>query len=108
MLNDLFAWADELKHQNKHTITNSDNASFIEANLPGLEQEDIRVCISGRLLTLFASKPESDFFYREQFNVGVALDTDGISVDYADGKLKITIPFAAKFGSRCVPINIKS
>jgi HSP20 family protein len=91
---------------------------IVRADLPGVRQEDIRVQWSAGHLVIAArradDRPEGATPVRTEtlagefsrsFELGVAVDPDGLRAEYEDGVLTITAPKAADVKARTVPVG---
>lgn len=80
---------------------------LINAELPGVRKQDIRVCFSGSTLEIRGDKhaemkqPEGNRRHRNErlfgqfrrsFNLPVSIDTDAASASFSDGVLTVRIP----------------
>jgi HSP20 family protein len=93
---------------------------LLEADLPGVNKEDVRVSIDDGLLTVAAEfnqakeENEKNYVYHERlygrtcrsFNLE-GIREDGIAAEYKDGVLKLTLPKSTEAapGAREIAIN---
>lgn len=87
-------------------ISEDDKAIYIEADLPGVEKEDLKVTIEDNLLTIRAERraettENKKNFYRTErvfgsltrsFTMGENINAEAIEAHFADGVLKLTLP----------------
>ena len=87
-------------------IYEEENAIVLEAELPGVEKDNIDVDVKDGVLTLKGerssdSEIKEDSFYRRErcfgsferrFNLPENVDPDKITADYKDGVLKVGVP----------------
>ena len=99
VLGEWVPWVDILETKDK---------LLIKAELPGLEAKDIKVSISGDILTIKGEKEKEEeerdehyhycerycgFFHRS-FRLPVAVQSDKVEESFKNGVLKITLPKA--------------
>lgn len=87
-------------------ISEDEKAIYIEADLPGVKKEDLKVTVEDNLLTIRAErKAESTEskknYYRTErvfgsltrsFTLGENVNAEAIEAHFADGVLKLTLP----------------
>jgi HSP20 family protein len=87
-------------------ISEDDSAIFIEADMPGIKKEDVKVKLDDEVLTVSAERAQSeedkkkDYRCMERswgclsrsFIVGENIDADKIEASYDNGVLKIKVP----------------
>ncbi|PIO47220.1 MAG: heat-shock protein Hsp20 [[Chlorobium] sp. 445] len=87
-------------------ISEDDKAIYIEADLPGVKKEDLKVTIEDNLLTIRAERraettENKKNFYRTErvfgsltrsFTMGENINAEAIEAHFADGVLKLTLP----------------
>jgi len=90
----------------------------LTADLPGIDPESVDVKLDGQLLTIRAERTvpagddktwitrerESGTFLR-QLSLGQGIDTDGISAEYRNGVLTVTLPVSDRAKSRKVAVK---
>ncbi|MCX6180158.1 MAG: Hsp20/alpha crystallin family protein [Chlorobiales bacterium] len=90
----------------KVDIAEDDTAIFIEADMPGIKKEDIKVSMDDDVLTICAERNHSEEektkeYHRTErswgslsrsFTVGENVDADNIQASYDNGELKIKVP----------------
>ena len=93
----------------KVDVQDSGNEYLIEAEMPGLSKEDIKLGLDDEKLTISVTKNESteekdkNYIHRERRSVSMSrtihladADSSGIKAKLSDGLLKITVPKAEK------------
>ncbi|NLD05428.1 MAG: Hsp20/alpha crystallin family protein [Synergistaceae bacterium] len=93
----------------KVDVQDSGNEYLIEAEMPGLCKEDIKLGLDDEKLTISVTKNESteekdkNYIHRERRSVSMSrtihladADASGIKAKLSDGLLKITVPKAEK------------
>jgi len=93
----------------KVDVQDSGNEYIIEAEMPGLSKEDIKLGLDDGKLTISVTKNESteekdkNYIHRERRSVSMSrtihladADASGIKAKLSDGLLKITVPKAEK------------
>ncbi|MDY9921015.1 MAG: Hsp20/alpha crystallin family protein [Synergistota bacterium] len=93
----------------KVDVQDSGNEYLIEAEMPGLSKEDIKLGLDDGKLTISVTKNESteekdkNYIHRERRSVSMSrtihltdADASGIKAKLRDGLLKITVPKAEK------------
>lgn len=87
-------------------IYENDNSFFIEADIPGMNIEDIKIDVQDRMLTIkgekkFKEKTEKDKYIRVERSYGsffrslslpMNVDSDKIEASYKDGTLRLNLP----------------
>lgn len=87
-------------------ISEDDKAIYIEADLPGVKKEDLKVTVEDNLLTIRAERRSETTenkknFYRTErvfgslmrsFTLGENVNAEAIEAHFADGVLKLTLP----------------
>jgi HSP20 family protein len=87
-------------------VYETDTAIVVKAELPGVDKEQIRVDVEGRILTLKGERKseneakEENYYRRERtygsfersFTLPAEVDSDSIKAEYKDGVLKIEVP----------------
>ncbi|NMW18429.1 MAG: Hsp20/alpha crystallin family protein [Chlorobiaceae bacterium] len=90
----------------KVDIAEDDSAIFIEADMPGIKKEDIKVSMEDDVLSISAERTQSEEeknkgYHRVErswgclsrsFTVGENVDADKIEAAYDNGVLKIKVP----------------
>lgn len=92
----------------------------VHLDLPGVDPKSIDVSVENGTLSVGARsamrQPERTAWlarecgrgeFRRTFNLGDALNADGITADYADGVLTITLPKAEDAKPRKVDVRVK-
>jgi HSP20 family protein len=94
---------------------------YVEADLPGFEQKDIKVSVKGDSLSISAKKEETKeekkknyyrcerfqgSFYRE-LDLPSSVDTSKIKAQYKNGVLKITLPKVEKEKEKEIEIEVE-
>lgn len=92
----------------KVNVKKKDNMYLIEAELPGIEKENVSLSYENNLLTINVSQTEeieddSDYIYRERRSISMNrvirlddLDDENIEAKLEDGLLKIRAPILKK------------
>ncbi|MFN3387038.1 MAG: Hsp20/alpha crystallin family protein [Candidatus Thermochlorobacter sp.] len=87
-------------------ISEDEKAIYIEADLPGVKKEDLKVTVEDNLLTIRAERraettENKKNFYRTErvfgsltrsFTLGENVNAEAIEAHFADGVLKLTLP----------------
>ena len=102
----------------KVDVQDSGNEYIIEAEMPGLSKEDIKLGLDDEKLTISVTKNESteekdkNYIHRERRSVSMSrtvhladADACGIKAKLSDGLLKITVPKAEK-ASTAIDIDV--
>jgi len=105
----------------KVDISEDDNSIFIEADMPGIKKEDIKVSMDNDLLSISAERTQSEEekkkgFHRVErswgclsrsFTIGENVNTEKIEAKYDNGVLKVVIPKveATKTSEKSIPVN---
>ncbi len=103
-------------------VTEDDKAYKIAAELPGLEEKDIEVSLTGDLLTLKGEKRQEkeeknkNWYMSERaygsfqraFELPQGIDRDKIAADFAKGVLTITLPKTAETQQQKKKIDVKA
>ncbi|MEI8031845.1 MAG: Hsp20/alpha crystallin family protein [Chlorobiaceae bacterium] len=90
----------------KVDISEDDNALYIEADMPGIKREDVKLKMEDDVLCISAERSQSEEekkkgYHRierswgslsRSFTVGDNVDTDKIDAKYDNGVLKIVLP----------------
>lgn len=90
----------------------------VEADLPGVSPDSIELSVEGNVLTIRAeraSSPSSDLeilsserprgTFTRQLTIGKGFDMEGVTADYQDGVLTVTLPVAEAAKPRKIAIN---
>ena len=102
-------------------VTEDDKAYKIAAELPGLEEKDIDVSVTGDVLTLKAEKRQEkeeknkNWYVSERaygsfqraFELPQGLDRDKIAAEFAKGVLTVTLPKSAEAQKQQKKIDVK-
>lgn len=100
-------------------IFEDDNKLVVEAELPGLNQEDFEVSVENNVLTLkgerkFEKKTEGDNYHRversygaftRQFTLPQTVTSDGASADFDNGVLRVALPKREETKARKIEVN---
>ena len=90
----------------KVDISEDDNAIFIEADMPGVKKEDVKVSVDGDVLCISAERSQNEEekkkgYHRIErswgslsrtFTVGDNVDAEKIDASYDNGVLKVVLP----------------
>ena len=103
----------------KVDVQDSGNEYIIEAEMPGLSKEDIKLGLDDGKLTISVTKNESteekdkNYIHRERRSVSMSrtihladADASGIKAKLSDGLLKITVPKEEK-SSATIDIDVE-
>jgi HSP20 family protein len=102
-------------------ITETEDRVFIKAELPGIEDKDIELSLSGNMLTIRGEKKHAkeekgenhylgDRFYgsfRRTFQLPVDIEPDKTEATFDKGVLKISVPKVEESKSKKIEINVK-
>lgn len=102
------------------SMSETDKLVEIEAELPGIEEKDVEVALSGDVLTikgektLQCSEPQKDYYYQERafckFARSITLpfepDPNSVKTYFSKGILRITLPKTAGIKQHTVKIPI--
>ena len=102
-------------------VTETDDAVVIKADLPGLEEKDIEVNLTGDMLTLKGEKraekeAKGENFYHVERTSGVfersfrlpaSVQQDKVSATFKNGVLTIDLPKAEESKSKSVRIKVE-
>ncbi|MCX7920320.1 MAG: Hsp20/alpha crystallin family protein [bacterium] len=102
-------------------IYETKDAVVIDAELPGIKQNDISVTVSDNVLTIKGEKKQEkevkeENYHRVEraygsfsrsFTLPVGVQSDKIKASYKDGVLKITLPKAEEAKPKQIPIEVK-
>jgi HSP20 family protein len=100
-------------------IKNNETATIIEADVPGVTKENIKIDVKNKTLTLTVEQTEDkkeddkNFIYREvyrntvsrSFNLSSRVDVDNISANLENGVLKLTLPIVEEEKPKVIEIN---
>ena len=103
----------------KVDVQDKGNEYLIEAEMPGLSKEDIKLGLDDGKLTISVTKNESteekdkNYIHRERRSVSMSrtihladADASGIKAKLSDGLLKVTVPKAEK-ASTAIDIDVE-
>ena len=103
----------------KVDVQDKGNEYLIEAEMPGLSKEDIKLGLDDEKLTISVTKNESteekdkNYIHRERRSVSMSrtihladADASGIKAKLSDGLLKVTVPKAEK-ASTAIDIDVE-
>lgn len=93
----------------------------LKADVPGIKREDLSVNLSEDILTIKGERKHEkeekgeDYFRHEaaygaferRVHVPGAVKADGVTADYSDGVLKVTLPKAEETKTREIKIKVK-
>jgi HSP20 family protein len=100
-------------------IYDNENAIIIEAEMAGIEKENVSVDVDGRILTLKgerkseSTEKKENYYRREReygtfsrsFTLPAVVDTELIKADFKNGILKIEIPKLAELKAKKITIH---
>lgn len=103
-------------------ISEDDHQIVLEAELPGMNKEEIDIQLNGESLTLRGERrieqsQKGEQYHRVErqygawqrtFQVEVPIDAQNVSADYRDGVLTVTIPKAEDVKPRQIEISTKN
>ncbi len=105
----------------KVDISEDEHSIFIEADMPGIKKEDIKVSMDSDLLSITAERTQSEEekkkgFHRVErswgclsrsFTIGENVNTEKIEAKYDNGVLKVVIPKIepSKKSETSIPVN---
>ncbi len=105
----------------KVDISEDEHSIFIEADMPGIKKEDIKVSMDSDLLSITAERTQSEEekkkgFHRVErswgclsrsFTIGENVNTEKIEAKYDNGVLKVVIPKIepSKKSEMSIPVN---
>ena len=79
----------------------------LTVDLPGIPREAVKVEVADRSLTLAVehATDRGDLRWSRTLQLGGSLDAEGVNARYADGRLTVTVPPAAKPEPRAIAIE---
>lgn len=94
---------------------------IVEAELPGMSREDIRVSVEQNTLMISGersteSEVEHENYYLQErshgrfnrsFSLPASISTDEVSADYENGILRVRMPKMAEAKTRQIEVNVK-
>lgn len=83
---------------------------IVEASIPGLDKEDIKVSIKNSILHIEAeSKEDSDrnIHYNQKFTIPQDINAEGISAEYKQGILKVKVPKIEKSNEEVNEVKVE-
>jgi HSP20 family protein len=89
-------------------IEESDDATLLLADVPGMREDDVEVTVAGPHLIVRGSRTRRNTgtrSFERRFWIGESYDTDQISGAVADGVLTIQLPKAARMKPRKVKLG---
>ncbi|MBV5303533.1 MAG: Hsp20/alpha crystallin family protein [Chlorobium sp.] len=105
----------------KVDISEDEHSIFIEADMPGIKKEDIKVSMDSDLLSITAERTQNEEekkkgFHRVErswgclsrsFTIGENVNTEKIEAKYDNGVLKVVIPKIepSKKSETSIPVN---
>jgi HSP20 family protein len=103
-------------------ISEDENAIMLEADLPGLKAEDIKLSIENYRLTLsgerkFENETKRDNYHRVERNYGSftrtftlpsTVNVDEVKADFTDGVLRVTLPKREEVKARQINVAVKT
>ncbi len=115
------AWGRELAMPNIDE-TEDDKAFYVSIELPGMDQKDVDVMLSGRLLTIRGEKKEDekeegkDYYRRERrfgsfrrtLELPGEVDESKIEASFKKGVLKIELPRTKEAQAKIKHIDVKA
>lgn len=88
-----------------------EKAYTIQAELPGVSREDLKVSVENHVLTVEAKRDAKEgqaqrsFHYRRSFHLPETVDTTAISAQLQDGLLTLTMPKAEQAQPRQIDVK---
>jgi HSP20 family protein len=103
-------------------IAEDENAITLEADLPGLKAEDIKLSIENYRLTLsgerkFENETKRDNYHRVErsygsftrtFTLPNTVSVDEVKADFTDGVLRVTLPKREEVKARQINVAVKT
>jgi len=103
-------------------IAEDENTITLEADLPGLKAEDIKLSIENYRLTLsgerkFENETKRDNYHRVErsygsftrtFSLPNTVSVDDVKADFSDGVLRITLPKREEVKARQINVAVKT
>jgi HSP20 family protein len=100
----------------------NDDAYMLSAEVPGFEAEDIEINLHDNVLTISAEHSEETVEegtkillrerrsgrYERSVRFPMAVDVDGVSAEYVNGILNITVPKAPEAKPRQIPVKVNT
>lgn len=93
---------------------------YAEAELPGVSSENLEVYVTGKQLTIKGARHRPEFengiWHRQERDYGEfsrmvelpgEVNNDGVTADFQNGVLKLTLPKSESLKSRRVPVTAK-
>ena len=106
------------------TVEEEDNAYVVCMDMPGIRKEDIRIDVSGNVLTVVGERHESSGkegaesseersatgrssyrHYEQSFTLPASVDADQVEAHLEDGVLRVALPFSEKAKPRKIEIQ---
>lgn len=92
-------------------IADTEDETYLTADVPGMTEDDIEVTVAGQYLTVRGErKPRHGFqrrhgAFERRFFIGDGYDQDGVEAHIANGELTITLAKAAKAKPRKIKLT---
>ncbi|MBN2543871.1 Hsp20/alpha crystallin family protein [bacterium] len=108
-------WAPEVD------IYEDENSIFVEAEIPGMDKDNINITVNQNSLTLSGKKEMKDEVkgkdyhriertygeFKRSFSLPTTTDLEKIDATYEQGVLKITVPKLEKAKPKEIPVKVK-
>jgi HSP20 family protein len=103
-------------------VTEAGDAFKITAEMPGISEKDVQVSVSGDMLTIRGEKRQeredkqtnahlterSYGMFQRSFQIPNGIDRDGISADFSNGVLTLTLPKTAELAPKQIEVKAGS
>lgn len=101
-------------------IVERDDEYIVEAELPGLTKDDVKISIEGNILTIKGEKKQEKVkegrnahrteraygAFMQSFTLPTSVKTDKIEANYRDGILTITLPKAEEAKPKAIEVKV--
>jgi len=102
-------------------VSETEDAITVKAEIPGVNQDDIEISLTGDVLTIKGKKEEEKeekgrSFHRiercygsfsRSFTLPSTVDQDNVKASYNKGVLEITLPKKAEAKAKTIKVNVK-
>ncbi|MGH2470345.1 MAG: Hsp20/alpha crystallin family protein, partial [Chloroflexota bacterium] len=123
MLETSFSWPGSLFAGDREVpldVTETDGEYRIEASLPGMKPEDVKVTVENNVVTIAGERREarerkegervthSEHRYgrfERSFSLGSAVNADQCRADFEDGVLRLTLPKSETARAKQIPVR---
>ena len=90
-----------------YNVSESEDSVAITTDMPGVKESDIRVASENGILSVSAQRKDGTRSYSYSWTLPDTVNVEGITAEYEDGVLTLSLPKQEKAKMRRIEVSVK-